>query len=108
MSNSIELLRDKFRTGIPELYLPALEPLELEEIVTIANSERIKVHANNVKLYGLYRCNITDIANNFDAQVFDLNVGCKTIGITGDYNVTANVLVPLTGKGPVDIDASNE
>lgn len=106
IKNSVESLRTKLRTGIPELNVPALEYLEIEEGLPLANSNEIKASAKQVKLLGLPGFIINDIKMDLDTKSIDIDVSFKQVQLEGDYDVTAKIIVPVSGKGPIKIDAS--
>jgi len=44
--NSIENLRSKLKTGIPELNVPPIEPLMLKHVELLRNSQSAKLYLN--------------------------------------------------------------
>ncbi|KAG8036447.1 hypothetical protein G9C98_003769 [Cotesia typhae] len=107
IKNSVESLRTKLHTGIPELNVPALEYLEIEEGLPLANSNEIKASAKQVKLLGLSGFIINDIKMDLDTKSIDIDVSFKQVQLEGDYEVTAKIIVPVSGKGPIKIDAND-
>ncbi|RZF37246.1 hypothetical protein LSTR_LSTR006572 [Laodelphax striatellus] len=83
--HSIEDLRPKLKNGIPELEIPALEPLILPEVVVSPGGS-------------------TDLKN----LVFKLVVAIPYLHFEGKYDVNASVLgVPIQGKGPMRANATD-
>lgn len=108
MKNSVEALRDKLRTGIPELKVPALEPLEFPQGLPLAHSRDLMAYARNVKLYDIYKFDINSLAVDLDTKKIDLDIHFKSLKLKGDYDVSAKIVVPVNGKGPVEIDAGKQ
>ncbi|CAD6236479.1 GSCOCG00008204001-RA-CDS [Cotesia congregata] len=90
---------------IPELNVPAIEYLEIEEGLPLANSNEIKASAKQVKLLGLPGFIINNIKMDLNAKSIDIDVSFKEVQLEGDYDVTAKIIVPVSGKGPIKIDA---
>ncbi|XP_057337492.1 uncharacterized protein LOC130675686 [Microplitis mediator] len=107
IKSSVESLRHKLRTGIPEFAVPPLEYLNIEEGLPLANSNEIKASAKQVKLYGLPDFQINSIKMNIETKTIDLDIYFKNVQLEGDYDVTAKIIVPVTGKGPIKIDAES-
>lgn len=49
---SVEALKPKLKTGVPEYNIPSLEPLILKQLVAAEGTGGIRITANNVKAYG--------------------------------------------------------
>jgi hypothetical protein len=52
IKGSVEYLRPKLMTGVPEYSIPSLEPLLLKELVAAEGSNGLRITAKEVKAYG--------------------------------------------------------
>lgn len=100
---TVESLRPKFATGVPEIGIPALDPLFLPQIV-IFNGEKgeIKVIANNVKVTGVKNAKILSLNIDLDKLEMKGKVHFPTLNFEGQYDINARLIsFPLKGKGPL-------
>lgn len=69
--NSIEQLRDKLTTGIPELSVPPIEPLILNHIRLLRgpNGARLDVNLTNLQVGIKLNINIVNIVNTFSYKM---------------------------------------
>lgn len=102
-----------FYIGIPELGVPACEPLEINSLALNQASGPIHIKSNfkNVKLYGLSDFKIRAVRINVDKAKFRLRLWFPELYMNSDYHVKGKFLmVPLEGRGKAfgnfsDIDA---
>ncbi|XP_034934988.1 uncharacterized protein [Chelonus insularis] len=107
IKNSVESLRQVLRTGIPELQVPSLDYLELDEGLPLADTKELKAHAKDVKLHNLTLFQINQLHINLESKSIELDLFLKHLKLNGDYDVTARIIVPVSGKGPIEIDVEN-
>ncbi|XP_042883934.1 protein takeout-like [Penaeus japonicus] len=110
----MEDLRPRTKTGIPELGLPVLEPMHINNIVFQQGDAAVNVQAQfmQVKVQGL--SNYTTSFVNADPRALTLSVGLKVpeLRVTGHYELKGQVIIfPVTGSGTFwtnlnNIDAS--
>lgn len=110
----MEDLRPRTKTGIPELGLPVLEPMQINNIVFRQGDGAVNVQAKfmQVKVQGL--SNYTTSYVNADPQALTLSVGLMVpeLRVAGLYDLKGQVIVfPVTGSGTFwtnlyNIDAS--
>ncbi|ROT83984.1 hypothetical protein C7M84_022826 [Penaeus vannamei] len=99
----MEDLRPRTKTGIPELGLPVLEPMQINNIVFRQGDGAVNVQAKfmQVKVQGL--SNYTTSYVNADPQALTLSVGLMVpeLRVAGLYDLKGQVIVfPVTGSGP--------
>ncbi|KAK0082833.1 hypothetical protein PV325_009778 [Microctonus aethiopoides] len=88
--------------GIPELKLPALDPLSLPSLVVDRNLEALKVKANltKVRVYGATNYQIDEFKARPDDLSLFMKVRLPHMHVHGNYDVKGNLLLlPLTGRG---------
>ncbi|KAF7282498.1 hypothetical protein GWI33_002601 [Rhynchophorus ferrugineus] len=98
--NSVETLRPKLKAGIPEINVPAVEPLFLDAITLNSGPNQAKIDANitNVKVHGASAFEIMDLRVNLKKNKFIFRVKLPKIDFEGDYDIDMNILV-LKYKG---------
>ncbi|XP_043274346.1 putative beta-carotene-binding protein [Venturia canescens] len=99
---SVEGLREKLRTGMPELNVPPLEPMILKGF-PLSETETFRAYAENVKLTGLTNFEVKSFHNDLDKNQLNMHVVFKRIDLDADYDINAKILVPIKGKGPIHI-----
>ncbi|XP_074114664.1 uncharacterized protein LOC141537529 [Cotesia typhae] len=107
IKNSVEKLRPKLREGIPELDVPPIDPLILNERLVVADTPDFKSGATNIKLYDAGSFEIRSLTVDFENKKVDINLFFRRMRSTGDYDVKAKIIVPVEATGPVENDASN-
>ncbi|XP_034239346.1 circadian clock-controlled protein-like [Thrips palmi] len=104
--DSIENLRPQLKAGIPELDVPAMEPLHLREInvTPVQNSRlpRFKALGHNVDARGVSDFKIHKIETDLATNTFRASIEIPAIRFTGEYEVNVNVLaLPIKTRGPM-------
>ena len=92
----------KLKLGIPELDVPSLEPLDVEEIA-LANLNDFRAVATNVKLSGLSYFQIKNLQVDLKSRKIDITIVFPKVSMKSDYDVKARILVPINEKGPINI-----
>ncbi|XP_063991774.1 uncharacterized protein LOC135170153 [Diachasmimorpha longicaudata] len=105
IKTSIESLRDNLRVGMPEIHVPSVEPLNIEEDLTIANSDTFKAQTHNTKVYGVSEFNLTRVSADLDNTTLEIDASFDKLKLEGDYDILAQILVPIRAEGPIEIDA---
>ncbi|KOC69863.1 Protein takeout, partial [Habropoda laboriosa] len=99
---SIDQLRDKLSSGIPELEAPAIEPLLLEQIRLSRGpvGARLDVNLTDLQVSGPSTFKIRDFKADVDNVVFTFKVSFDRLNFQGKYQIDARVLLlKLTGQG---------
>lgn len=104
--NSVISLRDKLRVGIPELDIPPVEPLKIERI-QLTDMPDFKTYGTNMELRGLLTYHIKFLHVDLKKQRIDIDVKFDETKLNAMYNVTAKILVPITGSGPISLTTNN-
>ncbi|KAK6633523.1 hypothetical protein RUM44_004130 [Polyplax serrata] len=95
VANSISHLRSRLINGIPELEIPAIDPLKIPRIQMENGSGRIRVKAvfTNLTIYGSSNHTLTGVRANIDNYQLELSAKAPRLVATGRYEVLGNVLV---------------
>ena len=101
VEESVRRLTPKLKDGIPELDVPSLEPLFVEE-VALANLDDFRAVATNIKLRGLSSFNIKHLKVDLEKQKIDIEVNFPKVYMDSDYDVKAKIIVPINEKGPIN------
>ncbi|XP_015604907.1 protein takeout [Cephus cinctus] len=101
---SVEALRGNLRNGIPELDVPPVEPMKFKKIA-LSDTPNFRAIAQDVKLYGLSDFTVTSLKTDLNNKRIDLNVIFKDIKLNAEYDVSARIVVPIAGTGPIEIVA---
>ncbi|XP_063991772.1 uncharacterized protein LOC135170151 [Diachasmimorpha longicaudata] len=107
IKTSVESLRNKLRSGISELLIPSMEPLDIDEDLTIANSQAFRAHTRNTKVYGVSQFALTRVNADLKAMTLEIDVAFDKLKFQSDYDIMARILVPITAGGPIEIDAED-
>lgn len=103
--DSIEKLKPKLRTGIKELTVPAMEPLDVER-VPLAELPSFKAIANDVKISGVSGFKMIYLKVDLENEKIDFEVTIPKVVMQADYDVEARILVPIQDKGPISTISS--
>lgn len=103
--NSVSSLREKLRDGIPELDVPPVEPLKMSK-VDLTDMPNFKATATDITLRGLLTYHINFLHVDLEKQQIDIDIYFDENKLDALYNVSAKILVPITGNGPISLVAS--
>ncbi|XP_044750396.1 uncharacterized protein LOC123310800 [Coccinella septempunctata] len=104
ITDSVNALRPYLKAGIPELDVPPLEPLFLDEIKLRSGPNAAKLDANftNVKVWGPSDFKILEMKPNVAKKRFAFKVTVPQVYFEGDYDIDMHILLlKYKGKGPV-------
>ncbi|XP_032681491.1 protein takeout-like [Odontomachus brunneus] len=104
ITNSIEQLRDKLRTGIPELDVPSIEPLLLKNLRLTRgpNSASLDLNLTDIEVYGPSTFKIDDLNVDTNKLLFTYTVKFDKLEFRGKYSINAKILLlQLNGVGNV-------
>jgi len=108
--DSIEYLRPKLKSGIPELDVPPIEPLSLKEIKLRSGPNQAQINANitNLMVHGPSSFKILDLQPDLPKTRFLVQFTIPTLYFEGDDDIDMNVLiVKYKGKGPIHGNFTN-
>ncbi|XP_018404977.1 PREDICTED: protein takeout-like [Cyphomyrmex costatus] len=100
--NSIEQLRSKLKAGIPELEVPAIEPLTLKHIRLLRGPQaaRLDVNLTNLQVFGPSTFKIRDLKIDPENVFITFKVGFQKLDFRGKYKINAQILLlNLVGDG---------
>ncbi|XP_012538223.1 circadian clock-controlled protein daywake [Monomorium pharaonis] len=100
--NSIEQLRGKLKTGIPELEVPAIEPLILKHVRLARGPQaaRLDVNLTNIQVFGPSTFKIRDLKIDPDNVLITFKVAFQKLDFRGKYKINAQILLlRLVGEG---------
>ncbi|XP_014245420.1 circadian clock-controlled protein-like [Cimex lectularius] len=99
--NSVQALLPKLKKGIPELDVPALEPLHLPEIV-ISRGGNFKAIGKNIIVRGASNFEIKNFKSDVNKVEYQVVLRFPELFFDGIYDVDAKLLtLPIKGRGPM-------
>lgn len=107
--NSIMLLMPRLRTGIPEINVPAIEPLLLETLHVLDHTS-LATNFTNVLVWGISDLKFVRLIPTIekDTREFAFEVHIPNLHVKGDYEINTNwTLIRLRGEGPFNANISN-
>ncbi|KZC13437.1 hypothetical protein WN55_04988 [Dufourea novaeangliae] len=66
-----------------------------------------KAVGTDIKLYGLPTYHINSLHIDLPKQQIDIDLQLKDIRMEALYNVSAKILIPINGKGPIKLNAKD-
>lgn len=110
IKDSVEKLRPKLKEGIPELKVPPIEPLILDEVKLRSGPNVAKIDANitNIHVWGPSDFQITSLKPNIPKARFVFSAVVPSIYFSGDYDIDMSILlIKYKGKGPITGNFTN-
>ncbi|KAL7294605.1 hypothetical protein TKK_0011911 [Trichogramma kaykai] len=102
IKKSVEEIRPKLVSGVPEFNIPSLEPLLLKELVAAEGAGGLKVTCHNIKAYGASDFVIQKLRVDISTLRFAMDILLPHLYIEGTYEVDGRVLLlPIKGNGPL-------
>lgn len=98
----LEVLTPYLPKGVPNLKLPALDPLFLPSLTVDRNLDSLKIKANltKIRVYGATNYVVRELKANPDDLMVSFKAQLPYVYVHGDYDVQGRLLlVPLTGIG---------
>lgn len=108
--DSVNALRPYLEKGIPELDVPPLEPLLLDEIKLRSGPSSTKIDANftNVKVWGPSTYQILELKPDVKNMIFAFKILIPELKFKGNYEIDMNILfVKYKGSGPMEGSFTN-
>lgn len=109
VQDSIETLIPMLSKGIPELFIPPLDPLLIPEVTLEENSGAVVFSSSykNISVKGLSRFGISSVEVEPNIPEFKFKFYFPEIQIKANYSVTGKImLMPLQGDGSVKANFS--
>ncbi|XP_068977001.1 putative beta-carotene-binding protein [Bombus flavifrons] len=97
---SVAGLSKKLGAGIPELNVPATDPMVIGDMALI-DVENFKAVGSDVTLSGLLTYHINSLHLDLEKRQVDIDMNLAEAKIDGNYNISAKILIPINGRGPL-------
>ncbi|XP_071860333.1 circadian clock-controlled protein daywake [Bombus fervidus] len=97
---SVAILSKKIAGGIPELDVPGTDPMLIGDMVLI-DTTNFKATGSDVTLSGLLTYHINSFHLDLEKQQVDFDLNLAEAKINGNYNISARILIPINGRGPL-------
>ncbi|XP_076683088.1 putative beta-carotene-binding protein [Andrena cerasifolii] len=104
--SSVAALGDKLLKGIPELDIPSSDPLTIDKVVLI-DTPNFKATGTDIKLYWLGKYQVKMLHVDLEKHEFDMELFLDQVKLEAMYDVSAKILVPIKGSGPIKINAKD-
>ncbi|XP_031331470.1 uncharacterized protein LOC116162078 [Photinus pyralis] len=112
ITDSIEFLRPKLVEGIPEVDVPSMEPLPLEDLVidSISPGSRLATNITDMKVYGASKFEIQKLVatKSKNGKTFRFQVNIPQLRVEAHYQLDSRILfLDLKGEGPFFANITN-
>lgn len=102
---SVDGLSKKLASGISELNVPPTDPMVIGDM-TLIDSENFKAIGSDVRLSGLLTYHINSMHLDLEKRQVDIDLNLAEAKIDGNYNISAKILIPINGRGPLTFTTS--
>lgn len=95
--------------GMPELYIPPMEPLTVPEIKMDQDSGAIYLHSTykNVKIKGISKHKLNDLRIEPKQLKFTVSLTFPKLYLESEYNIKGKIMMmPLLGDGHCKLELS--
>ncbi|XP_017755832.1 PREDICTED: uncharacterized protein LOC108547716 isoform X2 [Eufriesea mexicana] len=106
VNNSMTALRGNLRNGMPELDIPSIEPLKINEM-KIIDEPQIKITAKDIKLNGLWTFHLNFLHLDLEKKELTADFAFDKITLDADFLLKLNILVPIQRKGVMVLKCNN-
>ncbi|XP_050309899.1 uncharacterized protein LOC126745898 [Anthonomus grandis grandis] len=104
---NVELLRPKLKQGVPELFIPPLDPLVIPE-ATLNSGAQFKATFKDIQMYNTDNFDLKSFDVDLDKHHINVKILFPLLRIKSIYNINGRLLVlNLDGKGPADGNYTN-
>ncbi|XP_037721611.1 protein takeout [Drosophila subpulchrella] len=107
---SYEALRPRLMEGIPELYIPSMEPLIVPQVKMDQDSGAIYLHSvyRNVKVTGISKHTVNELRLEPSKLKFIVSLTFPKLHMESDYSIKGKIMMmPLLGDGHCKVDLVN-
>ncbi|KAJ8673663.1 hypothetical protein QAD02_004925 [Eretmocerus hayati] len=102
IKKSVNEIKPKLATGLPQYDIPSLEPLIFKELTAGNEANGLKVTVKDIKCYGASDFEIEKIRTEIETLRFAVDLLLPHLYIEGQYEVNGRVLLlPIQGNGPI-------
>lgn len=99
LTKAVEVLHPRLKTGIPEMHIPAIEPLTVQSI-SFDSGSSFKAHFEDIKVFGLSSFQLKDVKFDFDSKTLDLVLDFYDLKADSNYKISGKLLfLELDGSG---------
>lgn len=106
---SFETLKPRLMVGMPELFIPPMEPLTIPEIKMDQDSGAIYLHSTykNVKITGISKHKLNDLRIEPKQLKFVVALTFPKLFLESEYNIKGKIMMmPLLGDGHCKLQLS--
>ncbi|XP_030572088.1 protein takeout [Drosophila novamexicana] len=107
---SFESLEPRLMDGIPELYIPPMEPLRVPEIKMDQDSGAIYLHSmyKNVKISGISKHTLNNLSIDPSQLKFTLSLTFPKLKLESEYSIKGKIMMmPMLGDGNCQVELTN-
>ncbi|KAL2747540.1 putative beta-carotene-binding protein, partial [Vespula maculifrons] len=104
--NSIEQIRHELIKGIPELEVPSISPLILNDLILV-DQPNVHIEAKKLIIHGLENYWPLNLKPDVEKQQIDATIFYPQLNIKADYDVNTKILVPIVDQGKITADINN-
>ncbi|XP_049947742.1 circadian clock-controlled protein daywake-like [Schistocerca serialis cubense] len=112
--NSVDALKPYLKTGIPELSIPACEPLQIQQLVINQGRGPVSVRStySGIRVRGPASFNLKSVKVDLNKDRARFKLRLPRLEMTSDYKIDGRILLmPIIGKGHcegnfTDVDAT--
>ncbi|XP_030766676.1 uncharacterized protein LOC115890550 [Sitophilus oryzae] len=107
VAENVELLRPHLKKGIPELFIPSMDPLIIPE-ATLNSGDQFKATFRNIEMYHAENFKVDTFNFDLDHHHVDAKLTFPLLRIKSNYNINGRLLIlQLNGQGPADGNYTN-
>lgn len=106
-AKSIKSMDPYFRTGIPHLDVPTLDPMFIEEVI-VADIRDFRATARNCDLQGLANFTLSNFKVNSQNQTIGGDLIFDQLTFDSEFQVLAKIIVPIKENGMVKAELSGQ
>lgn len=105
-TKALAVLHPHLKAGIPEMHIPAIEPLTVQS-VTFDSGSTFKAQFEGIRLFGLSSFQLKDVKFDFDTKTLDLVLDFFDLKADSNYKITGKLLfLELDGSGLANASVS--
>lgn len=100
--NAVEQIRPHFHEGVPDLFIPPMNPLVIPQ-AGLNSGDNFKASFKNIEVYYADEFKVDYLKVDLDKVFIDLMVSFPRLRIKSQYNIDGRILIlTLKGQGPAD------
>lgn len=95
----VEVIRPHMKAGIPEMHIPPMEPIVVEE-ARLQSGQSFNVSFYKIKMYGLTGFEVKEAHVDLEKAVIDLKLNFPHNRLLADYEIKGKIMImTIDGKG---------